>query len=149
MAPLHFVSGRPRLQFVLVLLFLLPITGCGGGNKHRGKVSGKVTYKGEPVSAGTVTFFGPNNEAASAPIGKDGTYQASAVPVGDVSVTVSTPPAGPSPAQAGKNPLMEKKKFHGTTEKSVTLPNKYAKAGTSGLRLTVSEGSQPFDIPLN
>jgi hypothetical protein len=130
-------------------VFLIALPGCGRlVNKPKGKVIGKVTYKGEPVPSGTVTFYGPDNDASSAPIGQDGSYQASAVPVGDVAVTVTTPQPGPTPQQAAKNPILVRKNYKGTTEKSVTIPTKYGRPGSSGLRLTVSEGSQPYDIAL-
>lgn len=65
-------------------------------------VRGKVTYQGEPVSYGFVLFFsldaGPDPKtgmmapAASAPLSKDGSYEAPNVPLGRVVVCVATDP---------------------------------------------------------
>ncbi len=132
----------------LLVLFVLAISGCGIGGKPTGTVTGTVTYKNEPVTAGMVTFITADGQSATAPIGADGSYDASGVPLGSVKVTVTTPSAGPTAEQAAKNPLMTKKGFVPKGEKTVSIPKKYSVPATSGLGLTVSEGSQTFDINL-
>jgi hypothetical protein len=132
------------------LLFLLIATleGCGG-SKPGGTVNGKVSYKGESVPAGMVTFFGSTaDRVASASIAKDGTYTASGVPVGKVTVTVTTPMPGPTEEQIKKNGFLKRKNIKASTDKVVSVPAKFANAATSHLSLTVSEGSQPYDIEL-
>jgi len=149
MAFLPFRSKGFYLHFTAVLLFLL-LPACGKVAKNpTGEVSGKVTYKGAPLPCGTVTFFGADNESTSAPIGSDGSYSASAVPLGNVSITVATPPPGVPPERAAKNPQMVRKGFKGSTEKTVAIPLKYSRLGGSGLSFTVKEGSQTYNIPLN
>jgi len=149
----HITFRSKRTWVVPAVLIVFTISGCGGGGKRTGGgvVEGKVTYKGQPVPSGTVRFFslGADSDATSVPIGADGTYHASGVPLGKVSITVETPPPGPTAEQAEKNPFMKRKGFHGSTEKTVTIPGKYGRSATSGLSLTVAEGQQPFDIVLN
>ena len=48
----------PRLLTCLVLPALLLSVGCGAS---KGDVSGKVNYRGKPLPAGTVTFFGADD----------------------------------------------------------------------------------------
>jgi hypothetical protein len=140
-----FLGGSPFKSSVL-FLFLLVLGGCG---QPKGQVTGKVTYKGELLRTGTVAFFGPGDQTDSAPIGSDGTYKASKVPMGDVKVTVSTPAPGPTVEQAKKNPMMRRKNFvPKTDEKTISIPKKYSDPSRSQLSLTVTQGSQPFDIDL-
>jgi hypothetical protein len=143
-------STYPGWMAKAALLFLLFATleGCGG-SKSGGTINGKVSYKGESVGAGTVTFFGSTaDQVASASIAKDGTYTASGVPVGKVTVTVTTPPPGPTEEQIKKNGFLKRKNIKASTDKVVSVPAKFANAATSHLSLTVSEGSQPYDIEL-
>src|SRR5260370_42605851 len=76
----------------LVSLLVLTILGCTDGSRSTGTVTGTVSYQGKPLPSGKVSFFGPNDQVASAFIADDGSYEANKVPVGDVKVAVSTPP---------------------------------------------------------
>jgi hypothetical protein len=130
----------------LFLLILATLSGCG--QSQSGTVTGKVTFNGEPVGAGTVAFYGTGDKAAIAALRPDGTYEAVGVPLGEVKVTVTTPPPPPAPEVAANNPMMRKKKVTVPTAKGTSLPPKYASATTSQLTLTVTEGTQTFNIPL-
>jgi hypothetical protein len=136
---------RGAAQAVLPVFFLLA-AGCG--SQSSGTVTGKVTYRGEVVPAGIVFFFGSGEQAASAQIAGDGSYEASGVPLGDVKVAVSGPPPRPSKEQAANNPMLRKRGYVPPDEKSVSIPGKYSRPGTSGLGVTVTEGAQTFDIDL-
>src|SRR5262249_10283831 len=59
-----------RSSLALLLAALVCATGCG--KSARDAVSGKVTFKGQPV-AGTVSFLGTNGKEVTAPINPDGT----------------------------------------------------------------------------
>jgi hypothetical protein len=132
-------------KIALLTLFLLSLAGC---SPARGKVTGTVTYKGEPVRAGFVAFFGAKDQVASAPIASDGTFKASDVPLGEVKVTVSTPAPGPTKEQAAKNPMMTKKHFVPSGERNVKVPNRYSTPATSGISFTVGQGDQSINIDL-
>ncbi|WP_337174438.1 hypothetical protein [Paludisphaera sp.] len=67
----------------------LATTGCGSGNGlSLAKVRGKVTYKGEPVTFGTIMFQPENPDAppAAGSIGKDGDFVLSTEDPGDGAV---------------------------------------------------------------
>jgi len=70
------------LAFVVVLLAV----GCGS---RTGDVSGKVLYKGKPLSGGSVTFF-HSKGASSSRIDNDGSYTVFKVPVGEAKITVQS-----------------------------------------------------------
>lgn len=134
-----------RVVTLVVLVFLL--AGC---NRPKGIVTGKVTYNGEVVPSGTVAFYGKDDEVSSAPIGPDGTYEATKVPLGEVKVSVTTPPPPDptAPERLKKNPMIMERGITIKQEKVVSVPRKYNLPGTSGISLTVTQGSQPFDITL-
>jgi hypothetical protein len=139
-----------RLKIAWPLLLLAgALSGCGHG-RPAGTVTGKVSYKGETVPAGTVAFFGPSDQVASAPIGPDGTFTATDVPLGQVKVTVNTPRPEAELKKAAKQ--MKKRFGKGNdfpeTTNSVSVPEKYGDPSKSPLGLTVKEGSQPYDIDL-
>jgi hemoglobin len=94
-----------------------------------GTVSGKVTYKGKPLPAGTVAFHSKDGKAISTKLSEDGTYAAEKVPAGEYNLAVETDSAKGSP-------------------KYVAIPAKYADPKTSGLTYTVKKGKQQFDIAL-
>src|SRR6476661_7281939 len=96
------------------------IVGCGPGNGlNLAKVSGKVTYKGEPVKDGTVFFMPDESKGTVGPpavgsITPDGTYTLSTELAGDgvivgqhkVGITGVEQVAGSGEAEvdAGKDP---------------------------------------------
>ena len=134
---------------IILLALACAISGCSHG-PPAGTVTGTVRYKGEIVPAGKVTFFGPSNQAASAPINPDGTYTPTDVPLGSVKVIVNTP----RPAAEMKKAAKQMKKRFGKgieypeSVDSVSVPDKYGDPAKSPLGLTVKEGSQPYDIEM-
>jgi hypothetical protein len=113
----------------LVCVTLLGVVGCGDSGPPTGKVTGKVTYNGNPVNGGSVFFALKKGGAGTGTIAEDGTYTAQ-VPLGEATVTVNPPPA-----KDPKAPL--------------PFPKKYVSAGTSGLTCEVKSGSNTFDISMS
>jgi hypothetical protein len=143
------ISGR-HFKALVILLFVLAISGCGKSGAPTATVSGTVTYRGAPVTAGTVSFFGPDNRVATTSINPDGTYTATNVPVGEVTVAVNTP----RPVTELKKAAKQNKKRFGVgvpypeTVDRISIPVDYSNPAKSGLGLTVVKGSQPYDIVL-
>jgi hypothetical protein len=89
------------------LLVILVIAGCGPGNGlNLGRVQGKVTYKGQPVKYGTVSFVpdakkGTDGPIATGNITQDGSYILSTSEAGDGAIVghhrVSVVGLDPSP----------------------------------------------------
>lgn len=127
-----------RVQFTVFYLplFLLTI-GCGG--PPSGQVSGKVTFKGERLTLGSIIFMPetPNSPYAQAEIAPDGSYVAMTdengenIPLGIYRVMISAvKDMGPeSPVE----PL---------------LPLKYSSDSQSGLSVNVQEGINTADFAL-
>jgi hypothetical protein len=149
----------------LGLLLLLPaLSGCG---RQTGHLSGKVIFNGQPLPGGWLTFrpADPKANAVPALIGEDGSYEAT-LPVGEVAIAVDNrelqpPPksSGPRPglppgikipgqdgaAKAAEAPSTGGAKLSG---KYVPIPEKFYRADSSGLTLTVKAGSETRDIEL-
>jgi len=84
----HYLTQRiGQIGFLAAAVILV---GCSSGVKTA-KVNGKVTYKNQPVTGGTIVFRSTDNpkaNPASAAINPDGTFSVDKVPVGKVTVTV-------------------------------------------------------------
>jgi truncated hemoglobin YjbI len=98
----------------------------------RAQIHGVVSFKGEPLNYGFVTFVNPDGKKFSANILKDGTYAFRVgIPPGDYTVMVED---SPTPADPG--------------EKRLSIPAKYRAAETSGLRFSPKLGSNAIDVNL-
>lgn len=157
-------SGR-FLNHLLFLSTLLLAAGCS----KSGTVSGKVYYKGQPLTVGIVQFF-PEGKGGdfSSPIEKDGSYRISKLAPGPVKASVisnttnpimNMPPMAGGPfaekGMKGAAEMMKKSKPEGEASPTafdakggVSTPAKYGSPETSGIKFDVTGGEQTFDIKL-
>lgn len=137
-----------------VLLVAVGLSGCGASSST---VSGKVTYKGNVLKAGNITFISSEGKpSASTSIDENGTYTCKA-PTGKVKVAVETaslkpqmkggqapknspPPGQTSPYQSNDATDMSKR----FTE----IPEDYADPEKSGLSYEIKGGSNTINIEL-
>jgi hypothetical protein len=157
-------DGR-HLNGLLIAMVLLALVGCSR-EWPTSEVQGVVTYKGEPVPLGMITFMAADDSgrADTASI-MDGNYTLPRAPVGNVTIQISGSGgtvAGASPANAkrkltkGQIKLAESMGAKIGSNSSETqpkrppfkLPTKYANASTSGLTYEVRPGDQTYDIDL-
>lgn len=143
-------SEKSCVRF-LVLLALLSV-GCSRPNR----VSGTVTYDGQPLPAGRVTFLcdGEGRPVLSGTIGPDGAYEIENPPVGRARVSVETFKPQPKPPPTG-DVIPSSDPFDTLIPAPwedvgpyVPIPNRYGSVKTSGLEFLIEPGSQTFDIPL-
>jgi hypothetical protein len=159
-------TGRLLL---LLSLFLVVVSGCNT-SATPARVSGAITYKGEPVPAGSITFQADQGGVFTYAISADGMYTGTDLPAGDMIVTIETesvnpqaaagrpkatmPGAGGKKEGANPNDYMEKMKAMGkmpdspAVGKYVKIPAKYADKAKSGLKVTLKAGSNVNDFPL-
>jgi hypothetical protein len=121
---------------------VLSTIGCGGGQEAT--VRGTVTLDGQPVARGSVTFLPvENGTGASASINPDGTFVArtsdmDGMQAGEYLVTVRSS-AEPTPNPNGGPPVPGK----------LLTPEKYSRSDTSGLRATITRGSNDVNLELS
>lgn len=73
--PFTFREFRDRFLQAIMLVLLISVWGCGDGHPARSKVTGSVSYNGEPLHIGSLVFIpvggGP---PAQGNIDRDGNY---------------------------------------------------------------------------
>jgi len=108
-------------------------------------VGGKVTYKGQPVPKGTITFQPGEGQAAVGEIQADGSYRLTTFVPGDGAlpghhrVVIVANTADPN-KMPGSTP--------GWTPPKDIVPKKYNTVATSGLEATVSKDQPNIDFNL-
>jgi hypothetical protein len=140
-------SCSPPQALALAALLLAVNWGCAPKTDRPETlpVSGKVTYKGQPVTKGTITFQSDGGQAATGEIQSDGTYRLStfadrdgALP-GHHKVMIIANDADPT-LMPGSSP--------GYKPPKDLVPKKYAKLETSGLTADVSKDKTTFEFEL-
>jgi hypothetical protein len=140
--PCHGKSRRGLLVSFGLFLALAPL-GCGRGVTE---VSGKVRFKDQPLSSGSVTFVSQDGKSSSSAIAEDGSYWIDDAPIGPVKIAVESHPRVPQgfmnpPRRAIAPP-------QAPTNGAVMIPDKYRDPERSGLTHTVKGGSHTHDIDL-
>lgn len=152
------VQMTAALRVALIACWLSGVAaGCG---PRYGTVSGQVTYKHKPVTAGLVSFIPSNGVPITVEIQSDGRYEAPNVLYGDAYVIVLDKQENESVTEAQKE--RRKKWLQEGADPSTPppplpaankvprpiLPKKYAEAETSNLRCKVDSARVTFDIVL-
>ncbi len=139
------LQTRNHGTFLLLSLALsLVFAGCGSG-EAKGRVSGKVTFQGQPVSEGIVVFRHMEKGVhITAELQSDGSYRVASakgmgLPLGTFHVCVCPPPIHVATAVGGPPPKIKQ---------YTNIPPKYRDIKTSSLTLTVNQGENSFDIAM-
>jgi hypothetical protein len=114
----------------------MSVTGCGNSGSTV-KVHGNVSYRGEAITNGTVTFFPASGRPVIAPL-SEGEYSAELMP-GEYVVVIMIGATLPEGYKEG-DPIPPPK---------FTLPNEYTVRAKSTLKASVKAGqSEPIDFDL-
>ena len=148
-------SAARFVAALTVFLCLTALTGCGDSSKAA--VSGKVTYKGAPVTGGTLTLYPTSGTPFPVNINANGTFNASDAPIGQMGVSISTDnvvsfqgyqmPPGVQPPKDVNSPAQPNIDTSNAPKK-VEIPAKYKDPKTSGLTWDVKGGKQSKDFEL-
>ncbi len=142
---------RPAAPGPLVALLTLLAAGCGPATTT---VTGTVTYRGQPVTGGSVILYCEDRQIARGIIGVDGRYEIPNVPCGTAAVTVQSHPRQPEglrlpqqlpPSVDGPVPPSGPPAGPGP---AVVIPPRYALPEESGLSVTVGRDRLTYDIDL-
>jgi hypothetical protein len=144
-----------RRSVLMTAALGLLLAGCGGTKElPRGPVKGRVTMGNQPVAGATVTFESKGVGVAQTASTDDSgnyefeSYNATGLPAGSYKVTVSS---GRFMQPGEEIPRIDptKKPAAPPKPKTTTIPDKYAKAETSGLSAEVKAGqNEPFNFDL-
>lgn len=123
--------------------FLIAVAGCGQ-KEPLARVSGTVTFEGEPVAEALVIFSGEAQGTHMTAKVVDGKYtvkraKAKGIPPGDYRVAVS-PPIEDHPV----GPILEPPK----RTRTPNIPERYHRPETSGLRFTLVDGDNTVDVAM-
>src|SRR5438105_4929324 len=162
---------RPVVGGWLLLGVCLLGSGC---SKPPATVSGMVSYKGKPLTSGSVSFFcEQDNLVINSKIDSDGNYKVVNVPPGRAKIAVVSAPdvkvpigismssdsmGGPPGEKYVGNPALKAGKTSSTAKtastakkkasepKYVKIPDSYSDPEKSGLAYTVKSGKNTHDI---
>ncbi len=152
-----FQSIRPAAA-LLAASFLglcLVLTGCGGATPQNNcELSGKVTYKGTPLTGGTIHFQSEDLKPAeegglvgATEIEPDGTYVARSLFPGKMMVSIDVPANSMDPSKMmSKAPPQDKPADqpmpggYGKKAALLPIPKKYASPTTSKLEIDIQKG---------
>lgn len=157
-----------RIVTAAMLVSSLTLVGCGGGGGggNSARVSGALTYKGQPIKAAVMYFHDSQGVAYEAKVGTDGTYSAADIPVGELVATVNTEALNPGKTGAPSGPQADArmKQAQAVSRRPdapsggaaapppssyyVKIPAKYAKPNTSTASITTKPGRQVINIDL-
>lgn len=136
------------VRFTGVVLLLVTVIGCSA---PVGDLSGTVSFKGEPLPAGRISFLceGGEKPVLSSDI-QDGKYAIHKAPGGSAKVIVQTfkQTSVKVPNQpANLAPIGDDQPKQGGG-KYVAIPERYSKDATSGLSVTIKGGAQTENFEL-
>jgi hypothetical protein len=120
------IARLGSLSLLGITIALVALSGC---SKPKGKLHGKVYYKDKPLSSGTVTLMADSKTVGTGSIQADGSYAISNVPVGEVTILVTT---GAGPIDKSSPPP--------------TLPKQYGDPAKSPEKVTITTEDQERDI---
>jgi hypothetical protein len=134
-------------------LLLVVVVGCGTRSRS-GVVSGKVTYKGQPVNDAALLLYAPGAKAPiTIPVTAQGEFSIADTPPGEYKVVVEGAKGGavsvdlrvlPRDKQAE---LKEKMKAM-SSPTTIPFPKKYKDLRTTDLKCTITDKNQKLDIEL-
>jgi hypothetical protein len=145
-----------RLLPFAPLVLLVVLSGCGSGTAT---VNGKVTYRGRPVTSGSVIVVNADGTAESGVIQPDGTYSVEGVKRGWVKVGVFSPDPAHARSILMADENRAKMASRKTTKKAprtskiqaggwFPLPHNLGDPESSGLGCDVAESHVHYDLDM-
>jgi hypothetical protein len=144
-----------RLFIGMVLLSGVALLGGCGENFPRGKVSGKITYQGQPLTGTTMIFIGKDNMTYRAELNDQGAYSLDNIPLGQIKVAFQQAlpqmPRKADPVLTGKGASEKKDDLVPPSQPIMPkfqLPAQYANPATSGVSFELKQPVQEWSIDL-
>lgn len=144
------------VQFLCVVCLVL-CAGCGSDRTPLGKVSGTVSYQGQPIASGTIIFEvagarPANGKIVDGKITEVTTYETNdGVPVGQAKIAVfatSAGNAGAAVTSGDPGSLPAPGQSYMDAGAQSLIPAKYNDPSTSGLDREIKEGENTITLDL-
>lgn len=133
-------------QLTACVFAWLGIAAIGCGRADVGKISGKVTFAGQPLPFGSIAFVGPDGGMASGTVW-NGDYLVADAALGQAKVAIRSLPMPPSMRPA--NPQGGSGASNAAPDAThMTIPERYGEPDESGLSHTVVAGDQSRNFKL-
>lgn len=129
------------LPLLIGLLLAVVSAGCGPDGKATVEVTGKVTFKGAPVTEGQVTFLAEDGYSATAELDSSGKFTIETLQVGKYTVSVNPPALTEAPSEDPSK--------MGKPKQYKNIPQGYRNETTSDLTAEVTadgENNFTFDM---
>ena len=140
------------------LLLLAMLVGCGAKRTRVGAVSGKITYKNQPVNGAALLLYPAASTSAvpanpiTIPVTQEGDFRISDVPPGEYKIVVEGA-LGKSPASLHNVPPEKMAEVKAKLDKmstpaTIPFPNKYKDLRTTDLKCTITEKDEAQNLEL-
>jgi hypothetical protein len=154
MISLSGVAMRPITRVFVGLLLAAVLVGCGPKGRS-GAVSGKITYKAQPVNdAALLLYSGEAVQPITIPVTSDGSFTIRDVPQGEYKIVVQGAEGEGSDAMLlqhlpkDKREQMEKMMAERAARKTIPFPEKYKDLKTTDLKIEISDKSRTLNLEL-
>ena len=135
----------------LLALAVLGVAGCAGGERPA-SVYGHVSYKGKPVTSGTVVFVSEDGKSSyPGQVQPDGSYAIAQAPVGEVRLSFDNPPPPRTAPPLGQKPPANDPEYQEAAKAAslyVPTPVHFKDPDKSGIIFDLRRGSNECDIDL-
>jgi hypothetical protein len=147
-------------RIVTIAVGILLLVGCGPKNPRGGVLSGKITYKGQPVNDAAIVLYPPNQTNQYDPMGgqilvpvtHEGEFLLKDVPPGDYKVVVQgsegSSEASLKDVPPEKRAEAKEKLDKMVRPKTIPFPDKYKLLQKTDLHVTIKSGEQKLDLEL-
>jgi hypothetical protein len=149
---------RQTVRVLMGLLVLAVLAGCGPKRSRFGEVTGKVTYKSQPVNDAALLLYpaagGPDALPLTIPVDGEGNFRIRDVTPGEYRVVVQGQTGENSDASLlkmlppDKRAEMKAKMGSPATAKTIPFPKKYQNVKSTPLKCTVSNEDQSLNLEL-
>jgi hypothetical protein len=149
---------RQIVRVFVGLLLLAVLVGCMSKRTRSGAVSGKITYKGQPVNDAALLLYpsnvGPEDNPITISVDGEGNFRITDVPPGEYKIVVEGSEGVDNEAPLlkmlppDKQAEMKAKMQPQASPKTIPFPKKYKDRKTTDLKCTITDKDQPMDLEL-
>ena len=149
---------RQIVRVFVGLLLLAVLLGCMSKRTRSGAVSGKITYKGQPVNDAALLLYpssgGPEANPITMSADGEGNFRITDVPPGEYTIVVEGSEGVDNEAPLlkmlppDKQAEMKAKMAPQASPKTIPFPKRYKDRKMTDLKCTITDKDQPMDLVL-